>query len=159
MGRLMKRYSSVVFALVCGAQFAGCATRMPPLAADRTAVIAGHVTAGLSGPDATRALLQGAARVTVDHGAQYFRLVQTDARAAYDIRGYDVAIRPGAAVTIKVYQAGEVRTGAPGLWDAEKILASGVPDNALASATVAPARQQRGATKATPRCTAYGCDW
>lgn len=132
---------------------------MPPLAADRTAVIPGRVTAGLTGPDATRTVLQDAARITVDHGAQFFRLVRTDARQAYDVPGYgyNIAIRPGAAVTIRVYQAGDVRADAPGVWDAEKILTSGVPDSALAAATVAPVHP--GAQKSTPRCTAYGCVW
>ncbi|HUO94034.1 MAG TPA: hypothetical protein VMU22_13990 [Rhizomicrobium sp.] len=126
----MARYRRTISAILLVGGMAGCASHAPPLAADHTAVVRGRQTAGLSPAEATRTVLVGAARLTVDHGFQYFRIVRA---------GYGGAISPGTDVTIRLFLKDEVREGTPGVWDAQKILLTGVPPSAVATAR-APAR-------------------
>ena len=145
-------------ALLAFGLLAACASHVPPLRADGTTVVAGSKTAGMSGPDAMRAVLAVGARLTVDHGARYFRIVGTES-----FYGTSSSVRPGANVAIRVYQPGEIQPDAPGVWDAQQILTSGPPAFAAASVvtspsqrTYAPATQEK---KLTPHCNAYGCEW
>lgn len=121
MALFRKALGIVLFA----AAVAACASHAPPLAADHTVVVRGRLTAGLSPTDATKTVLVDAARLTVDHGFQYFRIVRAS---------YGGAIRPGEDVTVKIFLKDDVRAGAPGLWDAQAILLKGVSPNMLAAA-------------------------
>jgi len=135
----MKRSFRRLTAFLLAGALAACATPAPPLAADQTAVIRGRETAGLSQADASTAVLVEAARITVDHGFQYFRIVH----------GQAGMIRPGTDVTIQALRSDSVRPGMPGLWDAQMILIKGV--SAVARQPTSPPQK--------PRCTAYGCAW
>ena len=140
--------------LIFAGLLAACASHMAPLRADQTVVIPGRRTAGLVEPDAARTMLLAAARITVDHGMAYFRIVSAPAAAP----GYysSNTFRPGADVTIKLYEAGSVRHGTPGIWDAQKILTAGVSERAMADVLNAPP-PGTGAQQPRSRCTAYGC--
>ncbi len=140
--------------LIFAGLLAACASHLAPLRADQTVTIPGRYTAGLVGPDAARTMLLAAARATVDHGMAYFRIVSAPAAAP----GYysSNAFRPGSNVTIKLYEAGTVRPDMPGVWDAQKILTTGVSERALAAVLNAPP-PGTGAQQPRSRCTAYGC--
>ncbi len=153
----MSIHRVAALALLAFCLLAGCASHMPPLRADGTTVLLGSRTAGMSIPDAMRTMLAVGARVTVDHGGRYFRVVGTE--SSY---GTNLSVRPGADVVIRIYQSGEVEPKAPGVWDAQQILTSGPPASATASLAASPSQQTyRPAApgKLTPRCNAFGCEW
>ena len=145
-------------ALLALGLLAACASHMPPLRADGTAVILGSKTDGMSGPDAMRTVLTAGARVTVDHGGRYFRIVGMG--SPY---GTNLSVRPGANVAIRVYRQGEIEPHAPGVWDAQQILTRGPPASATAAnAVVSPSQRTYAPAapgKLTPHCNALGCEW
>ncbi len=156
-GYLMRMLKAILPAVLCMGLVAACVSPAPALRDDGTATISGRDTAGLSTPDAERQVLLEAASITVDHGYQYFQIL--------DPRGYGALprIRPGADVSIKVVADGGA--GRSGLWDAKKILTAGpavvsTGSAAPAGATPAPYRAQPAAQGlGQPHCTAYGCEW
>jgi hypothetical protein len=111
--------------LACIAGLSACIGPAPSMRDNRTAVISGRVTAGLSATDATRKALSEAAKITVDHGFRYFMIANPQNASAST-----VAISPGANLTIRTFRAGEIRRNAPGVWDADAILSSGAKDAA-----------------------------
>ena len=121
----MAQFGKTIGIFVLFGALSACASHAPPLAADQTLVVRGRLTAGLAPTDATRTVLVDAARLTVDHGYQYFRIVRAS---------YGGAIRPGEDVTVRVFLKDGVRAGTPGLWDAQAILLNGVTPRMLASA-------------------------
>jgi len=149
----------VIFPVVlCIGLLGACASPAPALRDDGTATISGRDTAGLAAPDAERQVLLEAASITVDHGYQYFRIL--------DSQGYGALsrIRPGADVNIKVVADGFA--GGSAIWDARKILTEGpavasTGSAAPAGATPSPYQGQRPAQGqlGRPHCTAYGCEW
>jgi hypothetical protein len=153
----VRLFRDAAFGILCAGLLAGCASPVPPLGPDQTAVIPGSATADQDPDGATRTVLLGAARLTVDHGFQYFQIVRPQSAVLYGGPGYGGPITPGADVTIKVYQKDAVPFAAQGLWDANKLLAEGVPDSALATATPSPAPAT--GVRNPPHCTAYGCVW
>lgn len=157
----MKRLRNAAFVFLCAGLIAGCASPVPPLGPDQTAVIPGSQTADQNADQATRTVLLDAARLTVDHGFQYFQIVRPQSAVLYGApRSSPIA--PGVDVTIKVYQKEDVPFAAQGLWDANKLLEQGVPDNAIATAAPPPSPMPARAGAARnppPRCTAYGCVW
>lgn len=156
---------SLIWTLFCAGFLAGCAAHLAPLSADGTAVISGRQTENLSAAEAQRTVLIDAARITVDHGMQYFRVVDISAPSAYGSSSQrGSGMRPGADVTIRVYPAGAVSPNAADVWDAQKILTLGVPGEANAGTGIVPASvpelvPSQNAPRSAPRCTAYGCDW
>ncbi|HKD22507.1 MAG TPA: hypothetical protein VKB71_10865 [Rhizomicrobium sp.] len=153
----MKHLRNVAFALLCAGLLAGCASSVPPLGPDQTAVIPGSATADQNAQDARRTVLLEGARITVDHGFQFFQIMPSQGPGLYSVSSYGTAIRPGADVTIRVYQQSDIPMGVQGLWDANKLLENGVPEGAPAMAIGQPARPV--ARGPGPRCTAYGCVW
>ncbi len=151
-----------VLAVLGLAGLVGCASPAPAMRDERTAVISGRETEGAAPADAVQKALLLAAKMTVDHGFRYFRIVGS---ASPFSTGGDTSIRPGADVTIKVFHDGETSTRIAGIWDAQQILTTGVPNRAALSNAAAPAPSPSGSaarmhTQAPPpRCTAYGCDW
>jgi hypothetical protein len=145
--------------LLCAGLIAGCASAVPPLGADQTAVIPGSATADQNAQDARRTVLTDAARITVDHGFQFFQIMPSQAAGMYSVPSYSTAIRPGADVTIKVYQQSDIPMGVQGLWDANKLLENGIPEGTPVQAFAAPYPARSGARGPGPRCTAYGCVW
>jgi hypothetical protein len=150
---------------VCTLLVSACISAVRPLADDGTTVIAGKDTAGMTRSQAASIVLTEAARITVDHDARYFRIVQqrtASGATTLAARRAD-AIQPGADVLIKVYANDAIRGTAAGLWDAQQILAGPAPPVAAAVAMrrAAPAAQPTAPAtpQPAPRCTAYGCDW
>jgi hypothetical protein len=141
----------------CMLVLAACVSSVHPLRGDGTALIAGSDTAGMSAPRAANTVLVEAARLTMDHDARFFRIVQVgDATTALSAPRAP-AIRPGADVTIKLYDS-EPDEGAAG-WDAQKILAGDLTGVSIAFAAAQPV-PARGAPPSAPlHCTAYGCNW
>jgi hypothetical protein len=139
-------------AIVCLAALAGCVSHEIPLRSDGTVAMGEHKTAGMSAMDAARIAILDAAKLTVDHGGRYFRILRS---------GRTSAIRPGADVLVQVMDDGDPRAGGPGVFDAPKLLIEGVPQTVLNGfAAVPPPRTQAPQGPAgTPRCTAYGCVW
>ncbi len=132
---------------------------------DRTAVIAGHETADMtSDAEAQRTVLREAAQITADHGYQYFVVVSRDVwtPSGNVHTGTGSAIRPGEDVTIKVYHDGEVPAGTRDAFNAQRILNGGAQQTSVPLFAPQPYTSTApGAStpQATPRCTAYGCDW
>jgi hypothetical protein len=155
----VKHFRNVAFALLCAGLIAGCASAVPPLGADQTAVIPGSATADQNARDARRTVLIDAARITVDHGFQFFQIMPSQTAGLYSGPAYSTAIRPGADVTIKVYQQTDIPMGVQGLWDANKLLENGVPESTAAVAVGQPYPVRPAARGPGPRCTAYGCVW
>ena len=172
--------SLLVCGILCAVGLASCIGPAPAMRDERTAVVSGRDTTGLSTAGAIRKALLQAARITVDHGFRYFKIVEprgqdeTYAHSAMALRlGSSWAadgvslIRPGADVTIKVFRSGEMAATAAGIWDAEYLLTSGVPDRALRIENPAATQLQVPSPPGTqglpgaraPRCTIYGCDW
>lgn len=134
-----------------------CAHPAPAMRDERTAVISGRETRGYSPSDAVQKDLVLAAKMTVDHGFRYFRIVSSHVPFG---AGGDAAIQPGADVTIRVFHEGETSARVAGIWDAEAILTTGAPAGAVGAITVAtppPPRRPSGAPAS--HCTAYGCNW
>jgi hypothetical protein len=163
----MRNRGKILYAMLSLCFVAACASTAPPLRDDRTAVVPGRETADLKPDEARRAVLLEAARVTVDHGYQYFSVLRRDVWTPSGTvhAGTDSAIRPGDDVTIKVFHDGEISPGARDVFDAQRLLTGGAAQ-AQANAPVyvlppsySPSSQQPGAPRPTPRCTAYGCTW
>lgn len=93
---------------------------------ERTIVISGRSTVGESRNDVTTKMLIFAARLTLDHGFRYFRVVGSPNAST---RQRTLSIFPGADVTIEVYRDGEISQRSPGIWDAENIGAGDLPGN------------------------------
>lgn len=91
---------------------AACAHHEAPLPAGNTAFVPARATAGMTAADAQRTVLLKAADLTVNHGFQYFRLLAAPA--------------PGRNVPFKLFRQGDVHPGAPGVWDAQKLLTGAV---------------------------------
>ena len=115
-----------VIALTIIIVLSGCIGTAPAMRDSRTAVISGRVTAGLSATDATRKALSEAAKITVDHGFRYFLIANPQNASASN-----VAITPGANLTIRTFRNGEIKRNTPGFWDADSILSSGIKDAAI----------------------------
>jgi hypothetical protein len=96
------------------------AAYMPALRGDDVATISGRATAGYNPSDAVRKTLTIAAKITVDHGFRYFRIMG----AAGGADG-TASVRPGVAVAIKLYGEGEIDPRSVGTWDAQNILMNG----------------------------------
>jgi hypothetical protein len=165
----MRARLSLLLAIACFAVTSGCSLLFsgePDLRDDRTAIVPGRETTDLNPAEARRAALIEAARITVDHGYQYFVVLR---RAVWtpsgSVRaGNDSAIRPGDDVTIKVFHNGEISPGTRDVFDAQRLLTNGV-SQAQGAAPVyfpqpatSPAPQQ-GTSRPPPHCTAYGCSW
>lgn len=158
---------SMAWILLGTGLLAGCASHMAPLSADSTALISGRETANLSSDEARRAVLIDGARITVDHGMQYFRVIDVSRTNAYGASGNrSSGITPGADITIKLYPSGSIRPNENDVWDAQRILTLGVPistDAAVTEPQSSPQSYSRpapsSAPRSAPRCTAYGCDW
>jgi len=154
-----------VFAMAfMAAALSACASDVPPLRDDRTAVIPGNDTADVDPKEARHTVLLEGARITVDHGYQYFTVVSRDVWTPSGTvhAGTDSAIRPGEDVTIKVFHDGEVPPGG-NVFDAQRLLTGGA-EGSSAPFVFAPAPYSAGTPGASPRapmprCTAYGCDW
>lgn len=138
-----------------------CVNPAPAMRNERTAVISGRETAGYSQDDAVKKDLVLAAKMTVDHGFRYFRIVDPSRQ-----NGRTGSIRPGADVVITVFHEGEATAQTAGIWDAEEILTTGVPSGVTVpvSSPLMPSSPHTptGApapNSPTPRCTAYGCNW
>lgn len=140
-----------------------CVSPAPAMRDDRTAVIAGRETAGYTQNDAVRKDLVLAAKMTVDHGFRYFRIAGSSPQIA---NGRAEAMKPGADVVITVFHEGEANAQTAGIWDAEEILTTGVPNVVSAAVSAPPAQLSPQAATGTqapnspvPHCTAYGCTW
>lgn len=155
----MKHLRNVAFAFLCAGLTTGCASAVPPLGPDQTAVIPGSATADQNAQDARRTVLIDGARITVDHGFQFFQVMPSQASGIYSVSSFSSEIRPGADVTIKVYQKSDIPMGVQGLWDANKLLENGVPEGRSAAAAAQPYPMRPAARGPGPRCTAYGCVW
>jgi hypothetical protein len=88
---------------------------------DRPVVISGKSTIGISARDATQKIFLKAARLTLNHGCRYFKIVESP--NAYPNGTGAPSIRPGADVTIRIYRQGEIDPQSPGAWDAQSIAA------------------------------------
>jgi hypothetical protein len=88
---------------------------------DRPVVISGKSTMGISVRDATQKILLKAARLTLDHGCRYFKIVESP--NAYPNGTSTPSIRPGADVMIRIYRQGEIDPYSPRVWDAQSIAA------------------------------------
>jgi len=98
----------------------GCASHSPVLRGDRTALVSGKETAGMSQQEATQLLLGKAARLTVGHGFRYF--VVTAPPSLEKQGSGNAEIRPGAGITIRLFRDGEIKYPAPRVWDAFLVL-------------------------------------
>lgn len=147
--------SRTIIAVLCMALLAGCVHRAPALIDDRTAVVSGRETLGSTPDDAVQTDLVLAAKIAVDHGFRYFRIVST--RDPFATVGVS-EIRPGLDLTVKFFRDGETNARTPGIFDAQDVLTTGAP---AAHANAQPHVPSPAKTPATgaPRCTAYGCDW
>lgn len=148
------RAGRLVVAGVCVLSLAGCVAHMAPLRADHVVVVSGKLTAGDAQPDAVRQALFQAAKLTVDHGYRYFRVLADDTGD-----GGLSAIRPGVNVAVKLYAEGEIAPHSPGVWDADEILTKGLPSATASTNPSAPRRANTPAAPGQPHCTAYGCVW
>ena len=165
----MRIHLSLLLAIACFAFTSGCSlffSGEPDLRDDHTVVVSGRETSELNPAEARRAVLLDAARITVDHGYQYFVVQRRDVwTPSGSVRaGTDSAIRPGDDVTIKVFHDGEVSPGTRDVFDAQRLLTSGVPQGSAQAPVyfpkpaTAPASSQ-DPSKPQPHCTAYGCSW
>jgi hypothetical protein len=137
---------------------ASCVHPAPAMLDERTAVISGRETAQSAPADAIQKAMVLAAKITVDHGFRYFRVVGADNQFAMDAS----SIRPGQDVIIKVFHDGETSIRTAGIWDAETILTVGVRQMANISVPAQTAPHSVSGASPPPagtHCTAYGCDW
>ena len=124
--------------VLLAAALSACIGPAPPLRASRIVTISGRETAGLSSADATKKALLEAARLTVDHGFRYFVIIRTSnppighsgpsTSRAQSIPTSSAAsiLVPGTDITIKTFRVGEVGRNRAGIWDAYRLLTSGV---------------------------------
>lgn len=153
----------IFLGILCSLALSACAHPLPPMQNDHTVVISGRNTAGYNAGDAAQKTLIEAARLTLDHGFRYFRIVGSSNMYS----GGPPSIRPGADVTIKVYATGEINPHSPGVWDAENIGAGSQSDETSSSnqpataAVPSPSATQPHDEKRNPKphCTVYGCTW
>jgi hypothetical protein len=146
---------------LCGLLLTACMHAAPPMLTERTAMVSGRATTGLSANDATQVVLFKAAEMALDHGFRYFRI--TGANSVVADRSGNELIRPGANVTIKVYRVGEINPRATGIVDAQdiaehmqtRVASMPAPVANTASSSTAPVNSGRP----TPHCTVYGCVW
>jgi hypothetical protein len=117
----------ILLGVFCGLALAACAHPVRPMFNAHTIVISGRSTVGSDLNSATRKTLIVAARMTLDHGFRYFKIVGSqNAPSRSDVP----LIRPGADVTIEVFREGEIDPRRPGVWDAQNIGAGRMPDGA-----------------------------
>ena len=114
----------IVFGGLCLLALAACAHRIAPMRGDHTVVISGHRIVGSNADMVTKNALVAAARLTLDHGCRYFKVL--GAKNNYLRRNAPLALRPGADVTIAVYREGEIDPQSPDVWDAQNIAAGGL---------------------------------
>ena len=121
--RLASRFPAI--AILAAGLLSGCASHSPVWEGDRTALLSGKETAGMSQQNAVQLLLGKAARLTVDHGFRYFVVTATPSPEK-QVSG-DTGIRPGADITIRVFRDGEIKYPAPRVWDAFLVLEQNKP--------------------------------
>lgn len=111
-------YRNAVISLVLAVSLAGCASHEPIWhSKQRFVTIRLGDTASLSKEEASRRLLERAARVTVDHGYRYFAI-----NVPSHPQGAAASLPSRADFTIRMYMQGEVSAASPGLWDAFRLL-------------------------------------
>jgi len=140
--------------IVVSVPLAGCVSHLPPVPDSHVVMVSGRGTAGYDQKNATRMAIVVAARVTVDHGFRYFRVVGSS--GANDAGGL-ASLQPGVNFAIRVYDEGETNPHGANLFDAQAVLVEGPPN--VAYEPRPPVHKPQPAASATPRCTAYGCDW
>jgi hypothetical protein len=113
-GRTGGRFAMIVASLLCCLELTACAHPTRPMLGERTIQVSGRGIAGDRG-EAGSEILTRAAKLTLDHGFRYFRIVNPP--GALDERGM-LLIQPGTTITIEVYRNGEIGTARPHLWDA-----------------------------------------
>jgi len=97
---------------------AGCARHISALPDGNVTTLSGKYTAGYSPAQASKRMLGLAARIAVDHGFRYFRIIGPE--------GAGQPIEPGISVRVRLYGEGDVDPAAPGIYDASAILMKGV---------------------------------
>jgi hypothetical protein len=109
----LPRHSIFLAVTIAAALLTACAHHTVPLANSGVVHVPGRATAGLHQREATERALVLAAKITVDHGFRYFRIV--GGRDAF-------ALQPGTGFSIKLTAEDD---GSAGLLDAEDILIKG----------------------------------
>jgi hypothetical protein len=90
---------------------------------DHTVVISGRKIVGGNADAVTKNALVAAARLTLDHGCRYFKVLGAN---TYLRRNAQLSLRPGADLTIAIYREGEIDPQSPDVWDAQSIAAGGL---------------------------------
>ena len=91
---------------------------------DRTVVLSGHKVVGSNANAVSANALVAAARLTLDHGCRYFKVL--GAGNKYLRRGAPLSLQAGADVTISLYREGEIDPQSAEVWDAQNIAAGGL---------------------------------
>ncbi|MGA7710800.1 MAG: hypothetical protein WCA81_02785 [Rhizomicrobium sp.] len=91
---------------------------------DHTVVISGHKIVGSNADAVSTNALVAAARLTLDHGCRYFKILGPN--NTYLRRNAPLSLRPGADVTLAIYRESEINPQSPDVWDAQSIAAGGL---------------------------------
>lgn len=110
------------------ASLAACASTESRMLDDRTAIISGRAGGLRTSADVLQASLVEAAHETKARGFALFEIQSATDQTRTQLVASQVSattvVKPGVDLVVRMYRAGEIAAGAPGVYEAEKVLAA-----------------------------------